>query len=406
MMMIHPRHLLPGALILLSALAQAETFVLKDGSKIEGRIIEETPTQYLLEIRVSASIKDRRTIAKADVTSVIKPDPAEEAYQALRKQLPMPDNASAEHYDALLDSQVLPFLKNFPKSPKVAEVKKLRDELSAERNQIAAGGVRIGGTVYAAADREANAYDLDALLAAAEIRLRAQRGELTSALRLFDAFERDFAASSHYRETAQFATRILNSYREAIQQDLNGYDNRVAARQLGLQRIPIEERRRSEELIEAENKAYLAQLDKEKASNTLWPTLHPYHPEPMRATLQTIATQLGRLQAIKFDELPDGGKAFRDAWRAAAHPSTEADLKVAIATMQTAKIPARYLERVTARANSNQPENAPDTTPQPPGQPGEKSNENPSAAPAPQPAANTTEQPAATPAPPAPPAPR
>ena len=95
MMMIHPRHLLPGALILLSALAQAETFVLKDGSKIEGRIIEETPTQYLLEIRVSASIKDRRTIAKADVTSVIKPDPAEEAYQALRKQLPMPDNASA-----------------------------------------------------------------------------------------------------------------------------------------------------------------------------------------------------------------------------------------------------------------------------------------------------------------------
>ena len=339
-----------GVFTCLSLLAHAETIVLKDGNKLEGRVLEETASDYLLEIQVTPSIKDQRRIAKADVRSVSLPDPAADAHADILKSLPLPDHSSVDAYDALLDTKILPFLTTYPKSPKLAEVKQIRDDLTAERNLIAAGGVRLNGSLYSGADREANAFDIDALLAANDIRAKGQRGEFTQALRAFQLFERDFATSPHYRETAQFADRILTSFRDAIQQDLDQYESRLANRQRGLERIPIEDRRRSEYLIEEEGKAYLALLEREKAAGIQWPTLNAYHPEPMRAMLVTIATQRTRLQGVKFDELPDGGKAFRDAWRSACNPSAGDELKTSVAAMKTAKVPDRYIERVVQRA--------------------------------------------------------
>jgi hypothetical protein len=345
-----PRILLPAMLGCLPLLANAETFVLQDGKQLEGRVVEESPTEYLVEIQVTPSIKDRRRIAKQDVKSVSRPDPATAAFEEISKAIPVADGSTLEHYDALLDTKILPFLKNFAKSPKAKAVAELRDSLTSERNLIASGGIKLNGSTFSAADREANAFDIDAALAAADIKARALRGEFTASLRAFESFEREFPSSTHYRLTAQLAERILGSYREGIQQDLDQLDIRVANRLRGLDRIPVEDRRRSQSLIDEENRSYLALVEREKATKTQWPTLNPYHPEPMRATLVTIAATLARLQAIKFDEIADGGMAFRSAWRSASSLTAEEEFKSSLAALKAAKVPERYIERVIQKA--------------------------------------------------------
>jgi|GEM_PF-981340 len=348
------RLLLPAMLGTLPLVANAETFVLKDGKRLEGRIVEETATDYLVEIQVTPTIKDQRRVSKQDVSSVLRPDPATGAFDEIQKATPVPDNSSVEQYDALLDTKILPFLKNFPKSPKAKEVAQLREEVTLERNLVASGGIKLNGSTYSAADREANAFDIDAWLTASDIRAKAQRGEFTGALRAFETFERDFSSSTHYRETAQLTERILGSYREGIQQDLVELDSRVAARALGLTRIPVEEQRRSQYLIDEENKSYLALVEREKAGKTQWPSLNPYHPEPMRATLATIAANLTRLKATDLDEIIDGGMAFRSAWRNASQPTEEEEFKTVLANLRAAKVPERYIERVVQRAQLTQ----------------------------------------------------
>jgi len=390
LMTLLTRLLFPALFACLPLVANAETFLLKDGKQLDGRIVEETATDYLIEIQVTASIKDRRRVAKQDVKSVSRPDPAATALEEIAKATPVADNSSLEHYDALLDTKILAFLKNFPKSPKTKEVAELRDSLTAERNLIASGGIKLNGSTYSAAEREANAFDIDAALATADIKAKALRGEFTAALRAFETFEREFSTSTHYPLTVQLAERVLGSYRDGIQQDLEQLETRVANRARGLERIPAEERRRSQALIDQENKSYLALVEREKSAKTQWPSLNPYHPEPMRATLATIAATLTRLQSIKFDEIADGGMAFRSAWRSASTLTTQEDFAAALATLKTAKVPERYLQRVVKKAeltkaatpppapapapsegeNTPSPETTPETTP--PTSPGAK----------------------------------
>ena len=87
---------------LLVANAWADTFELKDGSKIEGTILRSEGSDYIIEVQVTKSIKDERRIAKADVVRQFAEQKDETAYAELAKYLPTPDLQSAEAYEAQL----------------------------------------------------------------------------------------------------------------------------------------------------------------------------------------------------------------------------------------------------------------------------------------------------------------
>ena len=51
-----------------STSAFADTFVLKDGTTIEGTVIrQDDDANYVIEVQVTSTIKDERVIPKADV---------------------------------------------------------------------------------------------------------------------------------------------------------------------------------------------------------------------------------------------------------------------------------------------------------------------------------------------------
>ena len=82
---MHPLRTLFTSLALLPFLAQADTFVLTNGDKIDGSIIRETDKSYIVEVNIAKTIKEEREIPKDKVLRILKPDPGIAAYEQLRK---------------------------------------------------------------------------------------------------------------------------------------------------------------------------------------------------------------------------------------------------------------------------------------------------------------------------------
>ena len=57
------------------ASASADTVLLNNGQSVEGKIVYEDDTYYMLEVQVSKGIKDEKKILKSDIKSITKQEP-------------------------------------------------------------------------------------------------------------------------------------------------------------------------------------------------------------------------------------------------------------------------------------------------------------------------------------------
>ncbi|MCP5534509.1 MAG: hypothetical protein H7A48_15165, partial [Akkermansiaceae bacterium] len=131
--------LLPFLLLLsFPIVAAADTFVLKDGTEIEGSILRETPDSYVLEVQITKTIKDEKTIAKADVEKVKRTKPGEEEFEPIKELVPVPDQMDAAEYADRI-SDVERYLSKFKYGPRDKEAKAVLKTLKDEANEIIAG---------------------------------------------------------------------------------------------------------------------------------------------------------------------------------------------------------------------------------------------------------------------------
>src|SRR6478609_9740304 len=134
-----------AALCFLIPLAcQADTFTLKDGTKFDGKILSETSTSYVIEVQVSKSIKDERTVAKASVIRVEREMPDLKAFESIAKLVPTPDLLSSDEYQIKM-AAVRKFLKDYPTSIRAKAAQSILDTLTKEFTPVGAGGIKLNG---------------------------------------------------------------------------------------------------------------------------------------------------------------------------------------------------------------------------------------------------------------------
>src|SRR5688500_11535562 len=96
--------LITAVVLIAGALASfADVVVLKNGEKLQGKIVGETPTEITLDVQVSPGIVDSRVVPKADVASVVKDQPDAAAWQAVRNFKLGPNSLAATAYDAMIN---------------------------------------------------------------------------------------------------------------------------------------------------------------------------------------------------------------------------------------------------------------------------------------------------------------
>ena len=336
-------------LVLLSGFSLADTFQLKDGTTLEGRILREDDTSYHVEVQVTKSIKDERTIAKADVRSIEREQPDLKAFEAIQGLMPAPDLLTPADYAVRIKS-VEKFLVDHRGSSRAPAAKVLLEKLKAEANEILAGGIKMNGKIISSTEYKANAYEIDARVMEARFRSLIKEARYLDALRVFNEMGRDFRNTASYRDILTLATQAINTYLAEVSQLAAGFDERMRQRQVGLSRMAPDDRAATEAAIKEEAAALDARLKAEKDAKIGWVTTSPDLKASLDETLTFGKQELNRIAALKGATPVDGGKAYRDALRLIQTGSDKNAMTTAINAAKSAQVPQKYLANLEAAA--------------------------------------------------------
>lgn len=329
----------------------AETFLMKDGTTMEGTILSETPESYIIEVNVTKSIKDERTIAKADVEKVQRDRPDLTAFEEIEKLSPTPDFLTADEYARRI-RKVETFLKVHMGSSKSKEAKAILATLKSEANEVLAGGIKINGKIVPPAEYRSNMYDLDARIHEAKIRTLVKHSMLLHALRSYQEFDSHFRSTTINAQIIPLMIQVIHAYLAEIEQSASTFTNRARTRELGLQRMPASDRHATAQAIAEENAALERQFKKEKNAKIGWVTTHPFFKPALDDALAYGKQELTRLNAMKSAPTVDGGKIFRDAMSKIQTQGNAAAVSAAIASARAANISQKYISILEATAQT------------------------------------------------------
>lgn len=339
-----------GALCLLAVVlpCAADTFLLKDGTTLNGAVVSDAGDVYVLEVQITKSIKDERKIAKSDVVKITREQPGEAAFEPISKMVPTPDLLTTDDYQARI-AIVEKFMKEHRDSNKLASAKMILAALKSEYDAVAAGGIKFNDRILTTAEYRANAYDLDARVQETKIRRLVNANQFLQALRVFAEFDHEYRNTLSYGALVSLMRQVIQAQLAEAKQSLLTLDTRTKEQALGILRMPLADRKITEDAIREENALIQASYKAEKDAKQNWVTTSPFHKASLEDTVKFCEQELVRMGTVQAALGVDGGKAYRDAWTA-THGGNAAAISAALAAAKTAAVPARYLAPLEAAA--------------------------------------------------------
>jgi hypothetical protein len=328
--------------------AVADVFRMKDGTTYEGKILREDADSYYVEVQVTKSIKDERTLKKADVDKVEREQADEKAFQSIKGLAPAPDLLSLAEYDARLE-KIYQFIEANKTSPLAEDAKKMAGQLEEERDAVQAGGVKLGGHLISGEERNANKFDIDARVIETKIRALAKGSQWTQALREFEALEKDYQSSASFKEVLPVVREVVGRYQAQATENAASFDARMKERAIGLERMDASSRAASTAAIAEQTAVAKQNFEAEKKANQKWVTPNPELKESLAEAARYAEQESKRLASLDLSAIPDGGKAWRDAW-AGLTKGDAAAASTLLSNVRTAKLPDRYIAELEAIA--------------------------------------------------------
>ena len=326
-------------------------FTLKDKTVLKGEVIRIQGDSYVIEYQVTPSIKDLKTVPKADIVKTVYAKPDAKAFEAIAKLTPTPDFLTAEEYQQRLLA-VQAFLVKFPKGSMVKEANAILKTLSDESAEVNAGGRKVGGLMIKAAEYRANAFDLDARVLEVKIRNAAKNAQWLTALRAFVELDKDYQTAVCYREVLPVVVGGLRTFRSQIDASLKTFDARMDKRAAELEAMPPADREATKRAIDGVS----AKLEKfyqlEKTAGQAWVTPNPDHKQSLDDDLALADSELQRLTTAP-PAAADGGKIFRHTWKVIHSEANAEEMEKALAAAEEAALPERYLKLLQETAKAN-----------------------------------------------------
>jgi hypothetical protein len=330
--------------------SSADTFTMKDGTTLEGTIINEKGDSYLIEVQITKTIKDERKITKADVVKIDREAPDKKAFSAIEKFVPAPDLMTIDDYEQRI-SIVERFIKSYEKSSNLKAAKTILATLKLEHSQVSAGATKLNGKMISPAEYKTNAYDFDARVKESKIRNLIYQYQFLRALREFAVFDRDYRTTLSYDAITPLMKQVIQSHVTEAKQLLSTLDARLKDRDVGLERMDTQNRNATVLAIKEETAEIEARYMAEKEAKQEWVSISPYHKASLEDTVKFGEAELVRISAVKTVLGVDGGKAYREAWSVIAKGGSPAAIAGALATAKAASIPSSYLSDLEAAAN-------------------------------------------------------
>ncbi len=302
-----------AALLSYTSASMADTIVLKTGERLDVKITKATDTTVEAEVRMSSSITDLRVFQKTDIANIEKPDPAEEAYAAVKAGGPGPNSLSASQYDVNIHTQLNPFIGKYPTSPHASQVKEMIAALEREKKRVEVGEVKIDNIWYTAADLEKQKDQVNAVLLLQQMKTMGQAGDFRGALNLFTQLEKTYPTSRAYPAAVDYATQLIPNVQSEINTKKTILANDLSERKKGLEVLP-DFRKAPLIAAAAEEEAQAnAALDTAIKSGTKWTPIYPRNQKSIDELQKTVTSETTRLAAIKTAPMLTSIAAVADA---------------------------------------------------------------------------------------------
>lgn len=295
--------------------AYADTIVLNNGEKIEGDILREEDGNYIVEVKVSGSIKEEKIVPKSEVKLIEKEKEDVKAFKLIEELVPTPSRLNVEDYEARIE-RVSDFVAKYPSSAGVAKAEEMLGILNKELEVIRMGGVKIQDELIPAAVYNANAYEFDALIAGKDIADAINRRDFLRSLRLFTEYEKTFSEAEGRAEIAEKIIQVLAAFGARVNESLASFDSRMKARQEGLGSMSAESRAATERAIADQMESLEKRFLKEKEAKQTWITPDANHKASLEEARRQIESEMKRIQGkptVKL-ETTSLAEAYRSAW--------------------------------------------------------------------------------------------
>ena len=331
----------------------ADTIILKNGTRYQGRVLKDEGNSYLLEIQVTRTIKDERRVLKSEIEKIEKANPIAEDFKPLEKLDQTPDMLDAAGYQARIN-KVKKFLavKEYKFSKQYKAARKILAHLETEQKTIKNGGIKINGRLISAEQRKADAVAIDGEILYQKMYKAAIGGKLLAALRIFESIEKNFPQTATQKKATSLARKVLVAARKQINRSLETLDQRLKERENNLQRMSPTDRARNQQLIDEQKARYQAILAKERQERIKWLTIDNYDRQSLQDTLRRIDAETRRLGQPPYNRLkkaPD--VAYREAWKALPGAGKEDRTRI-LAEFKQLNLPdEKYLKALEERAD-------------------------------------------------------
>lgn len=301
-----------AGVVLFCASAVADTIILKDGQKLDGKILNETPTEITVEVKVSAGVSDEMTITRDRIEKIEKEQLDAAAWQAIRNLKSGPNSMLAAQYDAVM-RRVQSFVNDYPQSAHLADAKKILAAFAEEKKRVDAGEVRLGEKWLSKEEVEKERYQINAMLAVQHMRGQATAGDLAGALNSFEQIEKSYNGARVYPDAVELAKSTLAALKTAVDRAQQNYQTLQKEFTEGVANA-VEPQK--SELIAARQRELAqgeAALAAAERSGQKWPPLIARSDKSIAALAQKIPNEQQRLASIEVAKMRESLKLTEQA---------------------------------------------------------------------------------------------
>lgn len=319
------RHLYPVTLILLLAMhsAVADIIFLKDGSQLKGEIVEEGLSGVTVEYLATPTIKDQKSIAKADIEKIEKVSPDQKAFQEIGSLETPATVVDVSFYDPLIDRKLPDFLAKYSDSAYATQLKERLETLTQERNRVRQGDRRIDGTWITADQISSDPYQKGALLKFSEMKQQAERKNHVESLRRYEILEKKFAGSEVMPDGIDLALKQLDRLEADLSVSMANFAINDKNRENAIAATTADQAKIIKEGVEKEKAEATAAIAAASADGGKFFPVFPNSKEALESLQVLITSERSRLLQLKKVPMREGLVASRECARLIALGKTK-----------------------------------------------------------------------------------
>ena len=351
------KHVTTSLILALAIPAAADIITLKDGTKLDAEILSKTLEEYELEVSVTSSIKERRTVKRSDVVDVETVNAADSIFEEkIAGLVPIPPYTPLEDYDERIE-MINKFLVPHEMTAAGTKAKRMLKELTEERDFIKKGGIKTsleGDGMIDAETRKANALEIDSQIEGAKFQSYVQNRNFLAALRQYDILEGDFFATQAHRDSMVLMSRLSNVYATLLERDLASLEDKMVRREEAFDRLSSSDQSRAMQAEEQRRANFDRLWAKEEEDGQLWFTVDPQNASSLEGAIDSLAKEAERVAAVNEEMIgvPVMGELYREGWIAATEKK-QVELESILDQMEEIGVKEDYLNRLIDEFDPN-----------------------------------------------------